>query len=208
MGLFKLRLKVDPQNFDKLDEIRGRLQDFSVPFANIIAEWANGNMKRKFAKGMGAEQIGADQAPARWEPVTEAYYKQKHGPIKRGDRRLFPDWLMVRTGALMSALGTPGAFAEAVDAHRAVFGTPLDEEAAAAAAGNREKRPTVFLDRTDRNTVRRELQRYLSLGENYKDLLWQIAGRKSALKKMAMEMDFEFSGASSSGGRWSPINLK
>jgi len=194
MGLFKLRLEVNPQNFEKLDEIKARLNDFSVPFVNIISEWAQGNIKRKFARGLGAERTGVDQAPARWEPVSAAYYKQKHGPIVRGTRQLFPDWLMVKTGALMNALGRRGGFVEYVDAHRAVFGTPMDEESAAAAAGNREKRPTIFLDRTDRNMVRRELQRYLTLGENYKDVMWAMAGRKAYIMKQIKEMDIAFAG--------------
>lgn len=192
MGMFRLRLDINPQNFEKVDEIRARLQDFTVPFINIIAEWARENVRRKFARGAGAELTGADQAPVAWLPVTPAYYRQKHGPIVRGDRPLFPDWLMVRTGALRAALGNVGGFAEYVDAHKAVFGTPLDTESAAAAAGNRESRPTVFLDRTDRGMVRRELQRYLSLGTGYKELMWNIAGRKTGLRKEAMQMDLNF----------------
>jgi hypothetical protein len=94
----------------------------------------------------------------------------------------------------MNALGRRGGFVEYVDAHRAVFGTPMDEESAAAAAGNREKRPTIFLDRTDRNMVRRELQRYLTLGENYKDVMWAMAGRKAYIMKQIKEMDIAFAG--------------
>ena len=190
--MFKLRLEVTPQNFEKLEEVRARLRDFSVPFAAIIAEWAQGNVRRKFAKGAGAELTGVDQAPATWQPVTEGYYKQKHGPIVRGDRKLYPDWLMVRTGALMEALGTVGGFGEYTDAHRAVFGTPLSPESAAAAAGNREKRPTIFLDRTDRAMVRRELQRYLTLGEGYKAIMWATSGSKYAALKQTREMDLNF----------------
>lgn len=192
MGTFKLRLEMTPQRFEKLSEIRARLGDFSIPFANIIAEWAQGNIKRKFAKSIGAEQTGVDQSPAAWAPVTPAYYRQKHGPIVRGNRPLYPDWLMVRTGALKEALGTMGGFSEFHDNHRAVFGTPLNSEAQAAAAGNKEKRPTVFLDRTDRHMVRRELQRYLSIGENYQQFMKDIAGRKYALKKMTAELDMNF----------------
>ncbi|MFA5937594.1 MAG: hypothetical protein WC822_06990 [Candidatus Paceibacterota bacterium] len=192
MGMFRLRFDINPQNFEKLDEMRARLQDFTVPFVNIIAKWARGNVRRKFARGAGAELSGVDQAPAAWLPVTLAYYKQKHGPIVRGDRPLFPDWLMVRTGALRAALGTRGAFAEYVDAHKAVFGTPLAPESAAAAAGNRESRLTIFLDRTDRGMVRRELQQYLSLGAGYKELMWNTARRKTGLRKEALQMDMDF----------------
>lgn len=192
MGLFRLQLKIDPKNFDKISEMRARLDDFSVPFVNIISAWAKGNVKRKFAKSVGQELTGSEQSPASWAPVTMAYYRQKHGPIVRGTRTLYPDWLMVRTGALMEALGTRGGFGEFVDKHRAVFGTPMAPDEAAKASGNKASRPTVFLDRTDRGTVRMELQRYLSLGENYKTLMWQTAGRKAGLQKMVKEMDINF----------------
>jgi hypothetical protein len=192
MGLFKFRLDVTPQNFEKLTEIRARLEDFSVVFSNIIDEWAKGNVKRKFARAIGGEKKGVDQIMTRWEPVSEAYYRQKHGPIVRGNRQLYPDWLMVKTGNLMNTLGTRGLFAEFIDKKRAVFGTPLNDEAEAAALGNQETRPTVFLDRTDRNVIRRELQQYLSLGENYKSLLWAMAGRKTALMKESRQLDIAF----------------
>lgn len=193
MGMFKLRLEIDPKNFEKLEEIRARLDDFSIPFASIIAEWAEGNKRRKFAKGVGAERTGVDQTTASWQPVTESYYRQKHGPIVRGNRTLYPDWLMVKTGALMEALSTVGGFSEYKDAHRAVFGTPLNPESAAAASGNKEKRPTVFLDRTDHGVIRRELQRYLSLGEGYKQILKEISGRKYAALKQTRELNLSFS---------------
>lgn len=192
MGLFRFRLDVNPKNFEKLDEIRSRLEDFSVVFGNIISEWAQGNVKRKFARAMGGEKMGVDQIMTRWEPVTEAYYRQKHGPIVRGNRQLYPDWLMVKTGNLMNTLGTRGLFAEFIDKKRAVFGHPLNDEAEAAAMGNIESRPTIFLDRTDHHVIRRELQRYLSMGENYKNLMWAMAGRKTALKKEMKQLDIAY----------------
>ena len=193
MGLFRLRVEVNPKNVEKLDEIASRLKDFSVVFSNIIDEWATGNVKRKFARGLGAERTGIDQPPAEWKPVSQAYYRQKHGPIVRGSRTLFPDWLMVKTGTLMNALGRRGGFTEYVDAHRAVFGTPIDPDAAAAAIGNKETRPTVFFDRTDRHAIRRELQQYLSMGANYRNMMWESARRKTLIKKQIKEMDLNFS---------------
>lgn len=192
MGMFKIQLRTTPQGFEKLSELRSRLQDFSVPFANIIKEWAKGNVARKFERSSGAELTGADQQLVTWEPVTPAYYKQKHGPIKRGDRTLYPDWLMVKTGALRAALGTSGAFAEYIGAKTASFGTPLDSDAAAAAWGNRKKRQTIFLDRTDRGVIRREMQQYLSMGEGYKKLLRDIAGRKAFIMRMDKELNIAF----------------
>jgi len=191
MGMFKLQLRTTPKGFERLEEIRARLQDFSVPFASIIQEWAKGNA-RKFERSAGAELTGADQQLVTWEPVTKAYYKQKHGPIMRGERTLYPDWLMVRTGALRAALGDTSGFAEYVSAKMASFGTPLDPDVAMAASGNREKRPTIFLDRTDRGVIRREMQRYLSMGEGYKAALRAISGSKAALMRESWELTVAF----------------
>ena len=192
MGMFTLKLKTTPQGFERLDEIRARLEDFSVPFSNIIKEWAAGNIARKFARSVGAELTGADQQLTEWEPVTESYYRHKHGPVMRGNRTTYPDWLMVKTGALKAALGTSGAFAEYVSAKVASFGTPLDPDSAMAAWGNRKKRPSVFIDRVDRKMIERTLQQYLSMGADYKNMLREISGRKSALKQMNKELVVAF----------------
>ena len=192
MGMFKLQLRTEPRNFEKLSEIRARLQDFSFPFANIIKEWAQGNA-RKFARGVGAESTGADQELATWEPVTEAYWYQKHGPIIFGERTLYPDWLMVKTGALMAALGNDtSGFEKFISEKIAAFGTPLNEEEAMKAKGNRAKRPTIFLDRTDRGMIRREMQHYLSLGSGYKAALKAISAGKAVLKKENKELLISF----------------
>ena len=100
--------------------------------------------------------------------------------------------ILLLNGPNLNTLGTRGLFSEFIDKKRAVFGTPLNDEAEAAALGNQATRPTVFLDRTDRNVIRRELQRYLSLGENYKELMWAMAGRKTALMKEAKQLDIAF----------------
>ena len=192
MGSFKLNLVIESKNWERIAEQRARLQDFSVPFANIIKEWAQGNA-RKFARGVGAESTGADQELATWEPVTEDYWYQKHGPIIRGERSLYPDWLMVRTGALMAALGNEtSGFEKFISERIAAFGTPTSDEEAMKAAGNRAKRPTIFLDRTDRGMIRREMQRYLSLGAGYKAALKAISAGKAALQKENKELLISF----------------
>ena len=192
MGSFKLNLVIERKNWERIAEQRARLQDFSVPFANIIKEWAQGNA-RKFARGVGAESTGADQELATWEPVTEDYWYQKHGPIIRGERALYPDWLMVRTGALMAALGNEtSGFEKFISERIAAFGTPTSDEEAMKAAGNRAKRPTIFLDRTDRGMIRREMQRYLSLGAGYKAALKAISAGKAALQKENKELLISF----------------
>jgi hypothetical protein len=167
VALFTLKVDVKTRNPQLLYELWSRLQDFSIVFANIIAEWARGN-KRKFDAARTMELIGVDQPPVAWAPVTPGYYKQKHGANVAASRRTgkllkrtmraggYPDWLMVRTGALRDALASEGGFAQFVDSHRAVFGQPLDEEAAAHARYNRATRPTIFLGRADRHMIRRE----------------------------------------------------
>lgn len=194
MAHFTVKLSLASRNMERLDELASRLKDFTVPLSNIIGEWARGNT-RKFDAAVGAELSGADEPPTQWEPVTLAYYKQKHGPVQRGNRTMFPDWLMVRTGDLMRSLTQRGLFAEFFDATKAVFGTPLDPEEAAKASYNFAKRPTVFLGRSDRNMIRREFQDYLSLGANYKDALFAGASRRYALQKEMQILDMEFAEA-------------
>jgi hypothetical protein len=186
MGSFRLKLNLRQQCWENLDELDARLQDFSPVFANIIGEWARGNVD-KFAKGRGAEMTGADQPPTTWEAVTEKYHSQK--------MKKFTDWLMVRTGELMSSLTTRGAFGEFTDEHRAIFGTPLDSSDADKAMYNSDKRPTIFLGRTDRLMIERELQNYLNLGKNYKDILFATGKRRMALKTEMRELDIQFAEA-------------
>ena len=132
--------------------------------------------------------------PAAWEPVGDPYYKQKHGPIMRGSRTLYPDWLMVATGALRDALCSRGGFVEYIAAHTLVWGTPNSPDEAIKAIGNRETRPTVYLSQPDKNMIRRNLQQYLSLGEDYKNVMLATAARQYWLKKESRQMDIDFGG--------------
>jgi hypothetical protein len=200
MASFKFNLKRE-SDYSRLGEIQGRLNDFSPAFNHIVDEWAAGNAL-KFAAGVGGEMFGAagkDLSPAVWEPVTEAYYQQKHGPIHRGERELFPDSLMVRTGALRDALCSRGGFAEYIAEHSLAFGTPMNEEEAMKAIGNHDSRPTVFLSGPDRNMIRRNLQQYLNLGADYKNIMMAKSDSAYALKKEAMQMDMGFSEAMANG---------
>jgi hypothetical protein len=167
VSLFRLQIKLQTRNAERLYELWSRLQDFSPLFANIIAEWAEGNA-RKFNAAVGAEATGVAQPPSQWEALVPGYMKRKR-------REGYPDALMQRTGALRQALTNRGAFAEFVEPHRAVFGIPLDDEAAAHARYNRDRRPTIFLGRSDRHMIRRELQRYLSFGANYREAFFSGA---------------------------------
>ena len=195
MSNFTVNVKVVSKNTERIDELAARLKDFSVPLSNIIDEWADGNV-RKFDESRGAELSGTSIAPVEWEGVTEKYYDQKHGPVKRGSRSIFPDWLMVRTGDLMRALTTRGNFGEYFDQVKAIFGTPLDAEDAAKASYNFAKRPTIFLSESDRLMIRRNFQQYLDLGENYREMLFARAGRLADLQKEIVNLDTQFGEAS------------
>ena len=192
MGTFHFTLKYDI-DLSRCTEIAQRMEDFSIPFGKIIDNWAASNVL-KFGAGKGSESSGFSGGaltPSRWEPLTEKYRAAKE---KKG----FSNWLMVRTGDLMSSLTSRGAFAEFIDAHRAVFGTPLDAEDADKALYNSETRPTVFLSESNRLNIRSELQAYISLGGDYKALLMARAGRLQAMKNESYQMDLAF--AEASGG--------
>lgn len=194
MGSFKLNLVIERKNWERIAEQRARLNDFSVPFNNILTEWADGNAL-KFNSGIGAEKTGAagkNLAPATWDPVTDAYFRQKHGPIKRGSRDLYKDSLMVRTGELRAALCSRGGFAKYISEHSMAFGTPYNEEDAIKAIGNKARRPTVFLSQSDKNMIRRNLQQYLTMGGDYKAVMFAASARRYALQKEQITLDVQF----------------
>ena len=181
MGSFKFNLKRE-SDYSRLGEIQARLDNFRPAFNHIMEDWAAGNYL-KFNAGIGSEMFGAagkDLSPAVWEPVTEAYYQQKHGPIHRGNRELFPDNLMVRTGALRDALSSVRGFDKYVRKHEVEFGQPANYEEAVKELGNSKTRPTVFLSGPDRNMIRRNLQEYLNLGVAYKDIIFLKSSVKAA----------------------------
>jgi hypothetical protein len=75
----------------------------------------------------------------------------------------------------------------------------MNEEEAMKAIGNHDSRPTVFLSRPNRNMIRRNLQQYLNLGADYKDIMLAKAASAYALKKEAMQLDMGFSEAMANG---------
>ena len=191
MGTFNFKLKYDI-DLSRCSEIAARMRDFSIPFGKIIDNWAASNIQ-KFGEGKGSESSGFSGGaltPARWEPLTEKYRKAK-------GRKGFSNWLMVRTGDLMSSLINRGGFGEYIDAHRVIFGTPLDAEDADKALYNSETRPTVFLSESNRLNIRSELQAYISLGGDYKALLMARAGKLQAMKNEVYQMDLDFAEAAS-----------
>jgi len=189
MGTFNFQLKYD-QDLSRLGEIQARMKDFSIPFGDIIDKWAESN-SRKFEAGRGAELSGtggADLRPAVWEPLQSLPY------VRSKRRRGFADWLMVGTGALMSALTNRGNFGEFIDTHRVAFGVPLDEEDAVKAVNKRNAtlRPTIFLSLPDRNMIKAVLKDYISMSDNYRGFLMSSTDRILGLRKEMKQMNLEF----------------
>ena len=204
MANFTVSMLIRTKNLEKLGEIQARLKDFSIPLSNIIGEWAADN-KRKFAASRGAEDTGADEPPSFWDPLKTDLNAFLAGGRKRLSyqiwkrRKGMPDWLMVATGALMESLIGRGNFGEYVDESKAVFGTPLDPKDAMKAAYNFEKRPTIFLGRDDRNMIRRQFQQYLSMGDNYKELLLSASSRKYDLEQEFKALDMRLAQVAANG---------
>jgi hypothetical protein len=187
MGEFRIQLRRERKGFEQLVEQHERMKDFSIPFDRMLSEWARGNAL-KFAAGAGAEATGAagkNLSPAEWDPVTEKYFKAKR-------RAGFDNSLMVRTGSLRAALCSRGGFAEYLSKNSIMFGMPEDEENAVKVRGNRARRPTVFLSQPDKNMIRRNLQQYILLGADYKNVMLSAASRRYALTKDVSNMNINF----------------
>jgi len=182
MPSLSFSINVRTKGFNVPEDLQALMSDFSEPFAEIIQAYAD-HVEEKFARAEGAEQSGVSQSPTvRWEPVTEDYYREKHGPIMRGSRKLFPDWLMVRTGELKGILSDANAFYQDVGETQAVFGAPQDSENQAKIAGNWIKRQALFFDVSDKRAVQSNISDYLNYGANYKNQ-----------KQRLMELKEEFS---------------
>ena len=184
---FNIRLKVT--NLDQLAEISARFADMSVPFQDIIEKWAAANPK-KFEEGEGKELTGANV-----DPFTDVFWEHLTGPyIARKEKEGFPDSIMVRTGELRDALSDVNSFASAVMAQQAIFGIPNDPDVAARAFYNFEKRQTIFLGEDDLLMIKKTIQDYLSLGENYEAILFAQGMAAKALRDETAQMDVEFGG--------------
>lgn len=170
----KFNVQVKVINPAILPELQARMADLSPAFQAIYMEWVGIN-EQKFSLARGAEISGADIFGEPWAALTPGYIKQKHptGAPKR--RRTstgeYPDWLMVRTGALKEAMTDPDALFKEFDAQQAMFGTPNDPDLADIVmwqTGERQKeRFVVFISEPDMNAIERNLQDYFGLGGNF-----------------------------------------
>jgi hypothetical protein len=205
MAFTHFEIRLDIRNAQKLQELQMRMSDLSIPFENIVIEWAKGNID-KFALSAGKEASGADvDATVHWEALTEDYMKAKHagGAAKvtkkatLGSARYsaaYPDWLMVRTGALREALSDPSSIFQSVEPTTVTFGTPTDPDLAAIVAfqlGSRQKnRQIVFLGRSDMLMIEQQLQAYFSYGPGYQSALFGKGLESVESRKPTMSIDW------------------
>ena len=200
----KFNVKVLLTNPGMLPELQSRMADLEPAFRAIYGEWVDIN-EQKFGLSKGAEVIGADIFGEEWAALTPDYIKEKHpgGAPKRRSRKVndagyreYPDWLMVRTGALMEAMTNPDALFQMFDAQQAVFGTPNDPDLADIVmwqAGPRQKeRFVVFLSDPDINAIKRNLQDYFSMGGDFQEMRSEAGMQAVQMEKEIESMDAGF----------------
>lgn len=181
-GAVTFKLELDLVRASMLYELRERLADFSPMLNAAVSEWAVSN-KDKFEASRGAEATGVSFSPEpTWEPLqSKDYVFQKR-------RQGFPDWLMVRTGELKTALTTEGGYFRKVDPTMAVFGSPNDPEDAIKVKGNWGMRQVLFLDSEDMKTIERMWNDYITLGPEFQSIRKAAAYAALENKRMDSEM--------------------
>lgn len=200
MAKAEFRVRVVLRNPGMLPELQARMQDLSPAFNEIYREWVDINAQ-KFELAAGGEASGAQIFEEFWQGLSPEYMKEKHGggtarvtgKMRRGGEArfasAFPDWIMVRTGALRAAMTDPEALYHNIEPGQAVFGTPNDPDLADIVRWQSEKRPVVFLSLPDMNAVRRIIQDFFGFGGNFKSKRESSVGM---LEAEASSMDAEF----------------
>ena len=194
-------IEVTVKNPEVLAEVQERFKRMQVVYNNIIDEWARGN-EGKFSKSKGQESSGiALDVDVFWEPLTQSLKTLSH-ETKRAHfsglqtttayerykrRQGWPNWLMVATGNLKRALTTNQGFQRDVSNTEAVVGMPFAVENQDKVIGNWNRRPTIFLDRSDTLMIRNELKNWLTIGEDYKEVLFAKGLEKVARPKWEAE---------------------
>ena len=165
-GVTSFKISLFVKNEQILPEIAERVKDLSPAFDNIIEQWARGN-KRKFDEARGQEAYSVDQGGGVWwDFLTYDYRKRKR-------REGFPDWLMVKTGALRDQMINQWGFDREVTPESAVFGSPSLEANKKKVKYNWETRQTIFINESDKKMISSQIKNYITLGENYKDILFK-----------------------------------
>lgn len=208
MANIKFNISVYIDNPGFLPEMESRLQDLSPAFQAMFLEWTKIN-EQKFEQSVGKEEGGAQVFDEFWAGLTPGYIKEKHGGGKtRVTRKMatgksaasfsgaFPDWLMVRTGALRAAMINPEALFNDIEAETATFGIPNDPDLADIVnwqSGKRQKeRFVVFLSNPDVNAIKRILQDFLGMGGDFQEIRSAKAMAAIGQQKIEAEMDAEF----------------
>lgn len=202
-------VSVHIQNEGMLYELGYRTKHMAPAYEAIFHEWAELNVQ-KFEQSVGSELSGAQIWGEEWAPVTATYFKEKHQEgstkvtkkMKRGGNAsfegAFPNWLMVRTGALRAAMIDPDQLFNAIEDDQAVFGKPINTDLANIVmwqAGEKQKhRNIVFLSDPDMNAIRRIIQDYLSMGGDFAELRSAKALEAigyAPVDALGMEVDFD-----------------
>jgi hypothetical protein len=148
---------------DNLSPMAVRARDLSPAFEKIIDAWTEGNLE-KFEQAEGAERSGLSFDSVYWKAVTPQYYREKHGPIARGSRTLYDDWLMHRTGVLMESMEDKDSMqANATIGQNATsFGFPAAIDEPMKILGNWERRQVIFLSGNDTELIEQIVDDYIN----------------------------------------------
>lgn len=204
MPNLSFNVQVLVSNAAVLPELQGRMDDLQPAFRAIYGEWVKIN-EQKFELARGQEATGANIFGEEWAALTPGTIKGKHpgGAPKRRSRkpnsdgyREYPDWLMVRSGALMAAMTNPEALFQYFEKQQAVFGTPNDPDLADIImwqAGTRQKnRFVIFLSDPDTNAIKRIIQDYFSLGGDFEEMRFAAGMEAVNLQSEAASLDAGF----------------
>lgn len=199
MANLQFNVKVILDNPGMLPELQYRTKDLSPAFEAIYQEWVAIN-EQKFAQAKGGEVGGAQIFEEFWAGLSGDYLKQKHpsgAPKRQRASGEYPDWLMVRTGSLMSAMTNPDALFHDIEPDSATFGTPNDPDLADIvrwqAGDGQGHRQVIFLALPDMNAIRRNLQDYLAMGGDFRAMRSAQGASAVQLEQEVHSMDAEFS---------------
>jgi hypothetical protein len=178
-------IKLNITNPELFPELAARANDLRPAFEDIIDKWARNN-EEKFAASVGMELSGAQVDPSVfWEPLTESTSTSKR-------RRGVPDQIMVDTGELKMALEDEEGFFRATSPQEAVWGTPKSFDDELKVKFNYEKRPAIFLGLVDQKNIESDVSNYLSLGENWKDIIFARGMQNLARREESASMNMAF----------------
>lgn len=201
MASLRFNVRVNIDNPEALPELRERTANLQPAFEAIYRDWVDIN-EQKFEQAKGGESSGAQIFEEFWAGLTSGYMREKHpgGAPKRKVQKAtgteYPDWLMVRTGALMKAMTSPEALFHEFSQDEAVFGTPEDPDLADIvkwqAGGRQKERNVIFLSLPDMNAIRKEISDYLAMGGEFQGIMFARGLESEGLVAEAESMDAEF----------------